>query len=190
MTGQSIEQKRKQMIPPQVALKQREWQCKSLINSDKKTQELLSSILVYIQKQETNRDLKKGIKHYNKATTNWNTIVLDKKWIAQYNLYQQYKVDYNKTKYFNIAIDNLLKEDIIARCEEENHYMVNPLFYCANKYCYCNMYAKWCYLTNSEPNPRYLENALYTYDGHGRNLEEAYTVEINLAITQNNFFVL
>lgn len=190
MTGQSIEQKRKQMIPPQVALKQKEWQCDALINSDKKTQELLKSILVYIQKQETNKDLKKGIKHYNRDTTNWNTIVLDKHWITQYNLYQRYKVDYNKTKYFNIAIENLIEEDILARCEDKNHYMVNPLFYCANKNCYCNMYAKWCDLTNTKPKERYLENSMYIYNGFGKNLEETNIIEIHFAITENNYFVL
>lgn len=174
---------KRQMVPPKVAQKQSRWQREFISGCSNKTKELVLCIPVYIQDQTSNKILHSSSKYYNTETTNWNRVPIDKSWIEKYDLFNTVKVKYEKNKHFNKALKDLERAEIIVK--DGDAYMVNPLYLCANSNKYINMYNKWCALKNKEPNPLYLENSIYEYNGHKKLLESPVIEEINILIANN-----
>lgn len=189
MLSQSIEQKRRQMIPPQVALKHKQWHSELLKVRDPKTTDLILAIHEFVEEQKMHKDLSHGGNSYNKYTTNWNVIPLNKKWIGIYNMYPNLKDKAHQVRYFNKAIKLLIQAQVLVEYDDIEGYMINPLYLCANSNCYVNMYTKWCSLTNTTVNNCYLENSVFTYNGFKKQLEGISATEINIYIQQNNYIV-
>lgn len=174
------------MIPPKVGIKQKQWQLDLLTKCDGKTRELLLIIPVFIEEQLAGKELHRNSNYYLPATINNNVLPITKEWIHKYDMFNSISDDQHKVRYFNKAIKNLCKADVIAK--EDENYILNPLYYCASSKHYLDSYIKWCKATNTKPNNIYLEGSIYEYHGTHKHLDDVDAKEINVFI-QNNIFV-
>lgn len=177
------------MIPPQVALKHKQWHSELLKVRNPKITDLILAIHEFVEEQKMHKDLSHGGNSYNKNTTNWNIIPLNKKWIGLYNMYPNLKDRRHQVNYFNKAIKLLVQADVLVKCDDIEGYMINPLYLCANGACYANMYTRWCQYTNTTVNNIYLENSYYEFDGYKKRLFSISAEEVNFYIQQNIFII-